>query len=295
MPSVIVNWTGTCPVRSRQEELVGFLQEVARRSAAWQEKTPPEPAQAAEANDGEAPAFPSPRTPVRLLDQEITGRIMLGPSLVNDQDRAAEEMERTEFPRVEIPPSELDRIYDREAKPSLYLCPTRLRVYGIDFELFDPPRLYDECRMSFVFLECPDLAVLNGCVGARSMIEMSAVSTLMNRCNPLTGWFARQESICAIAWKSGVISCSVGSSTSSFPIWNTGAGRTCRGTERSATDWNPAKLNAARTPPSGLSSRTSWTTLIARRSNGTRSGRGGSVPKPRVARVKQAERGKSER
>jgi len=170
MGSVYVRWQGTCCDRAVQEELVGFIRELADRSASRLGRpTPKRPAflemMAAQGERGVAPL-----APVRLFDEELTGHIVLYPSLAPDGETLRDDVQRTNAETVVVEAGGTDK-----AEPfclsldvgnaQLCLRVPRLRAYGIDFRLFDPRGLYpDANRVSFVFLESSELPTLNGCV-----------------------------------------------------------------------------------------------------------------------------------
>ncbi len=170
MGSVIVPWKGICHDRNTQEELIGFLQQLADHSAARiggpQPRRPAflELMQAGQCEDSHQLDV------VRFFDQEITGRIVLDPFLTLDLDRLHEE---TQHAKTEMVAVEADGMEKREEfclslssrSAQWFLRLSRLRLYGIDFQLFDSRNLYPNSnRMSFVFLESPDLSALNGCI-----------------------------------------------------------------------------------------------------------------------------------
>ena len=170
MGSVYVNWEGTCRERAVQEELVGFLRELAECSQT--RCRGPAPARSAFLTLMMGPREQNaPRIePIRMFDQEITGRIVLDPKLARDGQALHDEVQRLKPEMIAINTGGTDkaeafslRLDSSEAQWCLGL--QRLRVYGIDFQLFDPRGLYPGAdRMSFVFLESADLPSLNGCL-----------------------------------------------------------------------------------------------------------------------------------
>jgi hypothetical protein len=170
MGSVYVTWKGTCRERAAQEELVGFLRELAERSAArLRGPAPARPAFLEVMTAQRSEDLPA-LEPIRLFDQEITGRIVLDPYLVGDGQRLYEEVQQNKVPMVAVEAGGTEK---REPF-CLNLSPSggqrclglpRLRVYGLDFRLFDPRQLYPNAdRMSFVFLDSPELPALTGCL-----------------------------------------------------------------------------------------------------------------------------------
>ena len=147
MGSVYVNWEGTCRERAVQEELVGFLRELAECSQT--RCRGPAPARSAFLTLMMGPREQNaPRIePIRMFDQEITGRIVLDPKLARDGQALHDEVQRLKPEMIAINTGGTDkaeafslRLDSSEAQWCLGL--QRLRVYGIDFQLFDPRRLY---------------------------------------------------------------------------------------------------------------------------------------------------------
>jgi hypothetical protein len=80
------------------------------------------------------------------------------------------ETQRTKTPAITVAPGgdikqELGCLNIGSQGGQAYLCPTELRLHGIDFRLYDPRGLYPGAdRMSFVFLESSKLPSVNGCI-----------------------------------------------------------------------------------------------------------------------------------
>jgi hypothetical protein len=170
MGSVIVNWEGTCRDRTVQEELVAYLRRLADRSAArLQGPAPVRPAFLELLTAQREHEMPS-LEPIRMFDQEIQGAIVLEPGLTTNLDALVEDVERTGVEKIGIAAggAEKQEAFCLSIGPGSAPCClrlSRLRLFGIDFELFDPRNLYPtENRMSFVFLDSPDLSSLCGCL-----------------------------------------------------------------------------------------------------------------------------------
>jgi hypothetical protein len=169
MPSVYVSWNGTCSERAVQEELVELLLPLAERSAArLRAPAPARPAflEVMSQYEKDVPSI----EPIRTYDHEITGRIVLDPCLARDGQRLYEEVQRLDVEQV---PIDAGGTAKHEAfclnldagDPQLCLRLSRLGLHGIDFRLFDPRNLYPHAdRMSFVFLDSPELPSLCGCL-----------------------------------------------------------------------------------------------------------------------------------
>jgi hypothetical protein len=170
MGSVYVSWGGTCRDRAGQEELVGFLRDLADRSAARLE----DPAPARPAFLELMTAQREQNTPrvesVRMFDEEITGRIVLDPCLAQDGQALHDDVQRTNAEMVAVEAGGMEKnepfcLSLGSGGGQWCIRLPRLRLYGIDFQLFDSRRLYPNAdRMSFVFLQSPELPSLGGCL-----------------------------------------------------------------------------------------------------------------------------------
>ena len=170
MGSVYVTWEGTCRDRAVQEELVGFLRQLADRSAARLQGPAPARPAFLELMTGQRQQNAPRLEVVRSFDREITGRIVLDPCLARDGQTLYDEVQRTGAEMVAIEAGGTDKheafclsLDSGGAQRCLRL--SRLRLYGIDFQLFDPRGLYPNAdRMSFVFLDSEELPALSGCL-----------------------------------------------------------------------------------------------------------------------------------
>lgn len=84
-----------------------------------------------------------PREPIRNFDQEISGRIVLDPSRMQDGQMPFEEVQRTKVELVAVEAEGTDKneafclnLDSSDAQSCLVL--PRLQLYGIGFQLFDP-------------------------------------------------------------------------------------------------------------------------------------------------------------
>lgn len=172
MGSVYVSWQGTCRGRAAQEELVGFLGKLAARSKARLEASaPPRPAILDLMTRQREQSSPRLEL-VRTFDHEITGKIILDPCLVRDVQALPDEVQRIKAEIIDIGAGGRDK----DESTSVMFCLAtscsraqeclvlrRLRVYGIDFRLFGV-RYPSADRISFVFLESPEVPSLGGCL-----------------------------------------------------------------------------------------------------------------------------------
>ncbi len=108
--------------------------------------------------------------PVRTFDAELTGNIILDPCLARDGQALFDDVQRTRIQMLEVPAGGTEKqeafCMNISGSAAQWCLPlSRLKVFGLDFELFDPRKLYPSAnRMSFVFLESPDLPSLDGCL-----------------------------------------------------------------------------------------------------------------------------------
>lgn len=170
MGSVNVIWRGSCQNRTTQDELIDFLKILAERSAERVNGVAPERPRWLEVlTDARAENTPL-LDPVRIFNHEITGRILLEPHLAVDLNCLREEVQHTKTVLAPVEPGGMEKREEfclslSSTSPQYFLQLSRLRLYGIDFRLFDPRNLYPNSdRMSFVFIESPDLSALNGCL-----------------------------------------------------------------------------------------------------------------------------------
>jgi hypothetical protein len=151
MPSVYVSWGGTCTDHDTQTALVTDLATIAAASEARiRDKAPERPEilvkTAAMRGEGklDLPA-------VRTWNRAVRGDILVGPGVAADPAGAVEEASRLGAEQVMT-----------GADYGLIRVES-LRLFGLDFRLFDPRGLYpNEDRVSFVFLGCPELPALDG-------------------------------------------------------------------------------------------------------------------------------------
>mgnify|MGYP006969414823 CR=1 FL=1 len=170
MSSVFVQWSGRCSDRAARSELIEMLQRVADRSAARVEgPAVPRPAflEIMTAARGET-AEPLPA--VRTFDETIRGQLLLDPSLAPNPQQLLEEVRQQQWPILEVGPGGADKTepycLKLDESPRSWLLPlNELQVRGLDFELYDPRKLYPHSnRMSFVFATCPELPAIDGAV-----------------------------------------------------------------------------------------------------------------------------------
>ena len=153
MPSVAVVWKGSCSDPRTRYRLLGHLNRLAARSDEYLRLRQPErPVVLNVLNEQRGEALRA-RPNVETIDQEVSGTILISSWISPDPESLA----------VRAREAGVALVSDREAKgpPLIKIGSARLR--GLDFKLFDPRGLYPGAdRLSFVFLECPELPFLDG-------------------------------------------------------------------------------------------------------------------------------------
>jgi hypothetical protein len=166
MPSVEVSWSGRCSSREKQMQLISFLSLLAERSEArLNGAAPPRPAflqMLVDQRKQEVPPLPI----VRRFDEEIEGKILVAPNLLTDEAHLIAEAERLGLSTVPV----------SSQSSCVLLTLDRVRIRGIDFQLFDPRNLYPaEDRISFVFLASEAAPFLEGCIAQVAAREFCAL------------------------------------------------------------------------------------------------------------------------
>jgi hypothetical protein len=132
MSSTIVAWTGRCRETHTRTKLLGYLQRLAERSEALR---------------------PPPRADIEGIDQAVTGQILVSSEIAPDPRVFIDHARDAGLPVIAYPKAEgvfLTLIEDAHLR-------------GLDFKLFEPRKLYPGAdRLSFMFLECPNVPFLDG-------------------------------------------------------------------------------------------------------------------------------------
>lgn len=170
MGSVFVSWSGRCRDREVQRALVEHLGVLADLNAQrLREPVVPRPAFLEQLIAQRIPER-KPIEPIRQFDEELSGRIVVDPGVSPDPLRLREDVVGRHLELADLAPDdghtpEHDTLSLDVVPAGKCLIVPRMRVYGIDFELYDPRKLYPESnRVGFVFLDCPDLPSLDGCL-----------------------------------------------------------------------------------------------------------------------------------
>src|SRR5262249_15697435 len=105
-----------------------------------------------------------------IFDAEISGNILVDPLLALDSETLIKDLEQDggNFIAVESGgtiKSEPGCLNLSSSADQWCVLLKRLRLDGIDFRLYDYRNLYPQAnRMSFVFIESPEVPSLNGCL-----------------------------------------------------------------------------------------------------------------------------------
>ncbi len=170
MGSVFVSWSGRCRDREVRRALVEHLGVLADLNAQrLRGPVVPRPAFLEQLIAQRIPER-KPIEPIRQFDEELSGRIVVDPTVCSDVPQLREDVARRNLELAELADGESDKqeaftLLLNSAPARHCLIVPRMRVFGVDFELYDPRKLYPESnRVGFVFLDCPDLPSLDGCL-----------------------------------------------------------------------------------------------------------------------------------
>jgi hypothetical protein len=153
MASVAVVWKGNCHDPRTRSRLLGHLHRLARRSDEYLRLRQPERPRVLDVMNQQRGGGVRARANIETIDQEISGTILISGFVSPDSEALIAEARRAGLGLVDDP----------EGKAPPLIAIERARLRGLDFKLFDPRGLYPGAdRMSFVFLECPELPLLDG-------------------------------------------------------------------------------------------------------------------------------------
>lgn len=170
MGSINVNWYGSCTDRIVQRELVEHVQDIARRSEARIGEPATRPVMLELMTAEREQIAAKNVAAVRLFDESLAGNLILDPLVAMQPRQLMDEAESNDVPKTEIGVGGKDKdepyCISMSVSPGQWaLSVTELHVFGIDFELFDPRKLYPSAnRVSFVFVQCPEFPALDGCL-----------------------------------------------------------------------------------------------------------------------------------
>ena len=147
MPSVDANWSGQCPDPNIQTSLCHKLTTIAELSHSY---------------------FSDPK-PIKYFDREIEGNILIDSSLV-DRDLKCKSLKKIVHSYTEKRDDKfeklLDKMFGTSKKPEkikkVFYALNKVRLYGVEFLLFDPRGQDVGDRISFVFLRTKDCDEING-------------------------------------------------------------------------------------------------------------------------------------
>lgn len=153
MASVVVVWKGNCRDPQIRYRVLGYLHRLAARSDEYLRLKQPERPIVLNILAQQRGDLVPPRANIEVLDQPITGRILVSSRVSPDPDLLIASAREAGLPIVE----------GAEGDEARFIVLERGRLRGLDFKLFDPRGLYPgDDRMSFVFLECPEHHFLDG-------------------------------------------------------------------------------------------------------------------------------------
>jgi len=197
MPSVSVNWSGTCSSVVDQDEMLGLLRQLAELCRTLLE-IPTLRHPFLEMMTARRTEHLAPRAPVEWIDSHLAGKIFVNAGIFADQQKLGEECERLHLPAIDFSRADAHQsafVLDLTEHSSRLVCLSRARIRGINFQIYDPRQLYPgEDRLSFLFLDCPDTHFVSGVIceafhpaQCPGLIDFAAL--------PRMDWYIRQPEI----------------------------------------------------------------------------------------------------
>jgi len=182
--SILVSWSGTIAAGPRRAQWHDLLRQIANwHECRWQQADVRPGFRSLAAMRGQ-PSVPA-RPPLRWLDEELSGRILVDADLAGGADALRREAARHGLEIEEV------EIYGR-SHPLLVL--RSLTVRGVDFRAFDLRVMYPtEDRLSFYLLESDEAPFLNGRVAAvddRAFNQKAFMKPVAN-----ADWYVRAPSV----------------------------------------------------------------------------------------------------
>ncbi len=168
MGSVYVHYFGSCRDRDVQQELLTCLREIAAHSQARILGPAEERPEYLKAMTAERHAAAAEVEPMRAFNGELSGAIVVDPLVSITPPELMKRAEQLGVSKVVIDQGGMDKeeafcISTSVSEAQWCLQLSSLKVTGVDFELFDPRKLYPSAnRMSFTFLDCPEIPELDG-------------------------------------------------------------------------------------------------------------------------------------
>lgn len=170
MSAVVVEWKGCCPNRQAQNDLICQVKPLGRRNAvrwkrmirarvrrhkaSWKEAVAGRYITQAMADRVLEDDRLTELQHIRLFNHELTGSILVSSSVVLEPAASWSRKAKLLGLRLEMP---------RGPDKPFLIRSDSIRVFGIDFRLFDPAELEkDDYRVSFVFVESEEMPSLNG-------------------------------------------------------------------------------------------------------------------------------------
>jgi hypothetical protein len=152
MPSVIVDWKGSCRDPLIRTRLLDYLHRLAVRSDEYLRLSQPQRPFVLKVLGEQRGAALAQRENVEVVDQPISGRILVSNWISPNADALAASARKAGL-----------QVSGDQTEGHFMIGIEKALLRGLDFKLFDPRGLYPGAdRMSFVFLECPDYPFLDG-------------------------------------------------------------------------------------------------------------------------------------
>jgi hypothetical protein len=162
MPSVDVVWKGNCPNAQIRYRLLGYLHRLAAVSDEYLRLRQPDRPLVLTALNEQRRQPPPLRANIETVDRPVSGQVLVSSRISPNPDILATRAREAGLSVADDPAGEGPALIRIESG----------RLRGLDFKLFDPRGLYPGVdRMSFVFLECPELPFLDGRLVEEGMCE----------------------------------------------------------------------------------------------------------------------------
>ncbi len=169
MASVSVNWSGQCLPGTERNELLSYIRRLAEVNETLLTAELPDnrPAFLTMMSGGRLQGV-DPRANVETQAQDIAGRILVNAAVAGDHDDLQGKVDQLKIPvlrHVGKDAHELPSVLNFCQPHHVLLAIEQAHIAGINFHLYDPRQLYPgEDRASFVFLHCPTIPFLDGCI-----------------------------------------------------------------------------------------------------------------------------------
>lgn len=180
MPSVVTQWTGTCPERQKQDELSRYLKVLAEINHEYWADHPAPIADINRAMHRAAGIDPLEGPTWREFDIPVEGRTVVSGEVIRSGFGDARESSAAVAERLRASGLPVSTTGEPHARFQASL--ERCRLRGVDMIVFDPRRLYPrDDRLSLVFLSETGYPLLEGRL---VVVHEWGIFAGSSRCNP---------------------------------------------------------------------------------------------------------------